>query len=198
MPALRTLASRLGEILDGLIEQPFFLGGTSNRRRILVDPSVNANLVSPRLQDRRDHLGVQNRADRRNEERRRDRVLVEKREHPRQAFLRAKLGCGKRRGRRLARSQQIRFVVHVEAQAHGDPCIARPTLRGQLAARPNRRHGFLDLLLGPFDARLFRDLLSRDPHGNQESERTQAASERVRHGRILRQQVKHESYRSRA
>ena len=48
-----------------------------HRRQVLVDPAVDADLVASARKDRRDHLRMQQMADCRNEERRRQLVLVE-------------------------------------------------------------------------------------------------------------------------
>jgi hypothetical protein len=51
---------------------------------MLVDPPVDADLVASALHDHRDHVGMQQMTDRRDEEGRRQLMLVEQPQNPRQ------------------------------------------------------------------------------------------------------------------
>src|SRR5207244_8557197 len=103
--AHRTLAGRLREVVDRLIEQTLLLRSAPGGRGKFVDPAVHADFVPSRLHDGRDHLRVQQGADRRNEERGRDLELVEEREDSGQPLLSTKVGSGQGGGRRLARGE---------------------------------------------------------------------------------------------
>ena len=95
--AHRPLSRRLGEIVDGLLEQPLFLGLFQRRKRFM-NPSVYADLVTATLENGWDHLGMNYRADGRNEERRGNLIAVQQFENPRQAGLRAEIGGRQSRG----------------------------------------------------------------------------------------------------
>ena len=64
----RPFAGRLRQVIDCQVEEALLFGGAAGGGWKLVDPSVNPDLVTARLHDRRDHFGMQQRTHRGNEE----------------------------------------------------------------------------------------------------------------------------------
>ena len=132
--------------------QHVLLGGlVVHRRQVLVDPAVDADLVAPAGEDRRDHLRMQQVADRRDEERRRQLVLVEQPQDARQAVD----GAVTRRARSTPRSDcrsraSARRVVDVEAEADRHPRAVGPRRRLQPLAGADVEHLRFDLASGSF------------------------------------------------
>lgn len=88
--ARRLRAGHLRQLGDGLREQRA-LGGIGERRIVLVNPAVDAELVAAALLDRRRHLGCEREAHRRNEEGRRDLVPIEETQHAAESLARSVL-----------------------------------------------------------------------------------------------------------
>src|SRR5450755_3594996 len=125
-----------------------------------MNPSMHADLVLPALENCRNHLGMQQRADSRDEEGYGNLMTIQQFQNARQSGLRAKISGRERSGRGLATRQQIRFVVDIEADTHRYPRISRPGARSKLSPDPRTSHGSTQLFAGPIDAGLC-DLLPK-------------------------------------
>ena len=77
--------------IHGLRNHPPLIDGIVERHRVLVDPSVNGDLVMLSLANLLDHLGMHHRGDRRDVKRDGNVVLVEQLQHSRHALERAVL-----------------------------------------------------------------------------------------------------------
>ena len=152
----RPLVRRFCQEIDGFVEQPFLLRRIGNGRRIFVNPAVDADFVPTACEDRRDHLGVKEGAHGRNEKRRGNLMSVEQLQDARQSGLRTEIAGRQRRRRRVAACEQIRFVVDVEAETHGDARAVRPRRRCQLAADAGRPCRAPQLVIGPSRAGIRR------------------------------------------
>ena len=133
VPARRTIANgtfagHTGEFADGAREQ-CALHGIAQRGIHLVNPAVHANLVTPALPDRGQHLRRQRQADGWNEERRRNPVLVQQVDDATDSNSAAVLPLRERARVGLTESQCHGLVVGVEREQHGHAGTIRPLVR---------------------------------------------------------------------
>ena len=135
----------LGQRLDRAVQHVLFGGRVVDRRQVLVNPAVDADLVASALQDRRDHVGVEQVADRGDEERRRQLVLVEQPQDARHAVDRAVLAARDRFRDQVAGGEIRGRVVDVEAQADRDARAVGPRRRLQPLAGADVEHLRLEL-----------------------------------------------------
>lgn len=64
------------QVINCLVQQPRFFGCVLQRGQILMHPFMNSNLMFSVLEDCRNHLRMQDRADRRNKESRGNLMFV--------------------------------------------------------------------------------------------------------------------------
>ena len=139
-----------------------------------MNPAVHADLVAAALENRRDHLRVEQVAHRRDEERRRHLVLVEQPQDARQPVDRAVLAARDRFRNQVAGGEIGRRVVDVEAEADGDARAVGPRRRLEALAGADVEHLRLDLRQRQPHARLRSGRLGderrrRRQHGEAES-----------------------------
>src|SRR5262249_55173050 len=82
----RFLSERLGQRVDCPVQHILLRRPVIYRRQMLVNPAVDADLITAAGEDRRDHLRMEQMAHRRNKERGGHLVLVQQSEYPRHAI----------------------------------------------------------------------------------------------------------------
>ena len=144
-----------------------------------MDPAVDRELVVAGGLDHVDLVGIEDKADGGDKERRRDALPVEQVHHARQrdAGTVLSLRQGADGGVAVAKAQDG-LVVDVEGQHDGDARAPGPRLGLEAAARPNRVNGLHDPLIGPEPAGFVIRTLRRNrlagPHGQGRREQNAA------------------------
>ncbi len=176
----RPLADRFGQRVDRPREHVLLGRHVVHRRQVLVNPAVHADLVAAAGEDGRNHLRVQQVADGRDEERRRQLVLVQQPQDPRHAVDGAVLAAGNHFRDQVAGGQLRRRVVDVEAQAHRDARAVGPRGRLQPLAGADVEHLRVDLGERQLRPRLRPRLREQRGTGEQRDSRTHESHENTK------------------
>src|SRR2546425_408153 len=148
--------------------------------------SIQSDFVMARLHNGLHRGLVEHRTDGRHEERGRNPVRPEQREHTRQARARSVLSLRQERGTCAAITERAGLVVDVERESNRDPCPVGPGPRREIAASPDPAHDLADLRVGQGPgARRCRCLLAERRRCSYETEDRDGEHDGAFHGSLL-------------
>ena len=177
----RAAAGEVGEGVHRLLDEAALLVG-GEQRVPLVDPAVDPDFV-PGVHDPVHILPVDQRADRRDEERGADAPALEQVEDPGKPGARAVLAAGEVRGGGVVVPERDRLVVEVERERDRDPRAPGPGGGGEPAAGANGLDGRPPLLFGPLPGGFFfRREAGGGEHEQRREQRREQRKDREREG----------------